>query len=130
MTFENQMKAFVELTGKAAMDSFRGTCIDISSSIIDMTPMDSGRAKNNWFPNINMFTSGTTEEVDKNGDKAKAKASSVASTIKMGQTFTLTNNLDYIERLEYGWSSQARGPDGMVRQTLLRFDQILKRNVT
>lgn len=38
--------------------------------------------------------------------------------------FTLTNNLPYAERLEYGWSNQA--PQGMVRVNVARFNTLLE----
>jgi hypothetical protein len=123
-TFENQMKAFANLTEDKANKVFRKTCLDLSSGIIQSTPVDTGRARNNWFPNINTFSSGTTDEEDKSGAKAISKVAGVATSIKIGQTFTLTNNLDYIDRLEYGWSNKA--PQGMVRLNLLRFDSILQ----
>ena len=36
---------------------------------------------------------------------------------------TLTNNLPYAQRLEYGWSQQA--PQGFVRVNVSRFQQLI-----
>ena len=135
-SFLSQMKAFENLTASKAEKVFRKTCFEISNSVISLTPVDTSRAKNNWFPDINVFSSETTEETNKKGSISKVRA--VTKTLQLGNTFTLSNNLDYIVKLEYGlypktsttgktangFSIQA--PAGFVGVTLQRFDSILK----
>ncbi len=48
--------------------------------------------------------------------------------LMVGRTYKFTNNVDYIRRLEYGWSPQARNPNGMLRINVKRWDNIVTNN--
>jgi len=85
--------------------------------------VDSGRARGNWQPAINNAIGVELETTDKNGNATITKVGSETNNLKAGDTFYLSNNLPYAERLEYGWSKQA--PSGMVRINLMLFDKIL-----
>ena len=67
MSFATQMRAFENLTTDKAEKVFRKTCFEISNEVISNTPVDTSRAKNNWFPDINKFSSETTESTNKQG---------------------------------------------------------------
>lgn len=91
----------------------------ISTSIITMTPVDTGRARGNWLPNKGTPKDGTTNNTKVDFDK-------VEQTIKesIGDVFYLTNNLPYIKALEFeGHSDQA--PAGMVRVSIENFQKNL-----
>lgn len=120
--FASQMKAFENLTTDKAEKVFRKTCFEISNEVISNTPVDTGRAKNNWFPDINKFSSETTEATNKQG--SISLVAGATNRLQLGATFTLSNNLHYIVKLEYGWSKKS--PQGMVGITLQKFDTILK----
>lgn len=122
-SFSAQMKSFANMTEDKALKVFKRTCLDIASSVIKMTPVDSGRARGNWQPNINTFTMGTTNKLDTSGAETINTVNDKTKELTIGKSFTLSNNLPYIERLEKGWSGQA--PSGMTRITLLRFQSIL-----
>ena len=123
-SFSAQMKVFENLTANKAENVFRRTCLDLSSGIIKGTPVDSGRARMNWQPDINSFADGEIQAEDKSGLITIGKVTSTTTRLKAGSTFTISNNLPYIEELEYGHSKQS--PQGMVRLNLLRFNQILQ----
>ena len=120
--FTSQMKAFENMTEKKAEQVFRKTCFEISNEVISNTPVDTSRAKNNWFPDINKFSSEITDITNKQG--SINLVTSATPKLKIGDTFTLSNNLPYIERLEYGWSKQK--PNGFVAIAIQKFDTILK----
>ena len=42
--------------------------------------------------------------------------------------YTYLNNVEYIIPLEYGWSPQARNPDGMLRKNVRNWRDIVARN--
>jgi len=82
--------------------------------IIKETPVDTGRARNNW--------SGNAEVLPK---------------VVLGKRFTLINNMPYINKLEFGgfpvpggqkttngFSTQA--PDGWVRKAIIRMQNKLR----
>lgn len=135
-SFTSQMKAFENLTTDKAEKVFRKTCFEISNEVISNTPVDSGRAKNNWFPDINKFSSEITEDTNKQG--SINLVASATPKLKIGDTFTLSNNLDYIEKIEYGlFTTKAetektingfskKAPRGMVGVALQKFDSYVK----
>lgn len=103
MDFNLSMENFAERTLGKLEVGFKKVAFGLSEDIIMATPVDSGRARGNWFPEINSFSS--QEDLtadDKRGSKARASVRSKVRALRLGQTFTLTNNLPYIEKLEYG----------------------------
>ncbi|URC15386.1 tail protein [Paraglaciecola Antarctic JLT virus 2] len=80
----------------------RGIFFDGMSSVIKPTPVDEGRARNNWF-----FTTGVPFSLTSSRGKDKEGAGSIASLSSMpkdvlNKKMYLTNNMPYIETLEYG----------------------------
>lgn len=132
MSFAAQISAFGVKT-KEQMDFFVFTiCTDIANGVVLKTPVDSGRARANWFPSLDAPAVGTTAREDKAGTSALSEARQIAK-LASGRVFYLTNNLPYIRHLEYGlygippgsangpktisgYSKQA--PAGMVRITV------------
>jgi hypothetical protein len=92
--------------------------LDLDYSIVKTTPVDTGRAKGNWLPSIG---SPITEEIDRLDPTGEAVMNEIASVVplKAGQVVWLSNNVHYIQKLEYGHSPQA-GPHAMVRLNVLR----------
>lgn len=123
-SFELQMKEFENMTADSAEFLFRQVCFDLSDGIITNTPIDSGRAKGNWQPDINRVENSQLDTEDKSGRKTIAKVASKTNNLKIGQYFTLTNNLPYILRLEYGWS-KTKSPNGMVGINVMRFENFV-----
>ena len=136
MSFASQMKSFENMTEKKAEQVFRSTCFGISNEIISKTPADTSRAKNNWFPDINKFSTETTEETNPRG--SIDEVAKVTNRLKLGTTFTLSNNLDYIEKIEYGLFTtksetektingfSRKAPRGVVGIALQLFDSYVK----
>jgi hypothetical protein len=82
-----------------------------------------GRFRNNWMFSIGIPDSTTTEAVDPSGSKSMARIVDGSIEFKAGTRAFITNSLPYAIALEYGHSTQS--PDGMVRVTLARFQQIV-----
>lgn len=114
-TFTGAIKDFAELPEKVV----RGTLIGMGSKIIKRSPVDTGRFRNNWQFSIDAPATGK----DPSGSN-QAELVNAATKMVPGNTFYMTNNLPYAERLEYGWSNQA--PQGMVRVTLGEYKQIIE----
>ena len=112
MSFSSDVKRFNEKAEKAAEGIFRGTALSLFSKVIARTPVDTGRARMNWMAGLNHPGAG--------------RFTRVVATAKLGDSIFLTNNLPYIEALEYGSSKQA--PAGMVRVTASEFKQVVRAN--
>lgn len=127
MSFERDILTFAKKTGANIEQVVRATCLQVSASIIEGTPVESGRAKGNWQPTVGSPASGVLPDLDETGDATKAKVAAAVADAP-GSVFFLVNNLPYIRRLEYdGWSSQA--PQGMVRVAVQEFEQAIAKAV-
>lgn len=142
MSFSSEMSRFSEETQRRIERVVIGASFELSRKIIKRTPVGNpdlwvyfdrstgqyvdyvaalglpegytgGSARGNWQASINTPVRTETNEIDKTGAATIAEMSRVAQQ-SVGKVFYLTNNLPYINRLEFeGWSSQA--PLGMVR---------------
>lgn len=88
----------------------RRATFEIGSQLIASTPVDFGRARANWIATVGQQFPGVIglPGVHMTPDEARASLELVASTYKleMGPIY-ITNNLEYIQRLNDGYSQQA-----------------------
>ena len=135
MSFTLDVKKFADNFIDGAEDAVRGTTIKLFSAIVDSSPVDEGRFRANWFPTGKQPSTKVTFNTDKSGSKAKDDIESKIESIIDWSTFTLTNNLPYAEKIEFGgyndgpkttggFSKQA--PTGVVRMNIKRFNAILE----
>lgn len=121
--FTLDIQAFVAKAKKNPETVMRSVSLKLFSAIIKASPVDTGRFRGNWqTTGVNPAT-GLIAGVDPTGNKAVNSATTFITNAPGWNTFTLTNNLPYAERLEYGWSKQA--PVGMVRVNIARFQQLI-----
>lgn len=123
MSFALDVSKFVEKAKKNPETVMRQVSIKLFSAIIKASPVDTGRFRMNWMASGGTPASGTTDDTDKSGNTATGNATSFVRKAADWKEFTLTNNLPYAQRLEYGWSQQA--PQGMVRTNVSRFQQLI-----
>ena len=138
MSFTLDVKAFCEKAKKNPEIVMRQVSMKLFSAIILGSPVDTGRFRNNWFAATGPTPSSeTTTYTGKQGTAAINRVSRVIGESRgMGWTeLTLTNNLPYAQRLEYGgypgdgpntvsgYSKQA--PQGVVRVNITRFNTLL-----
>ena len=126
-TFNLDIKAFTEKAGKNADKVVRKICLDLLSDIVYNTPVDTGRARANWFTSIGSPVS-TTIEFNASASSAAGVAVAQASADiakAPGNLFWISNNLPYIYRLEFEqWSKQA--PNGMVRLAINKAERSIR----
>lgn len=123
MSFTLDVKAFVAKAKKNPEMVMRSVSLKLFSAIIKASPVDTGRFRGNWQTTGVTPATGLIAGVDPTGNKAVNSAATFITNAPGWNTFTLTNNLPYAERLEYGWSKQA--PVGMVRVNIARFQQLI-----
>jgi len=124
-SFSEQIRRFAEKTNDTIDNVVADYAVGVSSAIIQRTPVGNpslwegkappgyvgGTARANWIPSIGQPQTSAIESTDDPSSKVTAIKEQIA-----GNVFYLTNNVPYIERLEYGWSTQA--PKGMMRVSL------------
>lgn len=121
--FTIDITAYCEKAKKNPETVMRQVAIKLFSAIIKASPVDTGRFRMNWQTSGSVPNSGLIAGVDPSGNKAVNSATTFIGNTPAWQDLTLTNNLPYAERLEYGWSKQA--PTGVVRVNVVRFQQLL-----
>ena len=119
MSFSTDIRKWADKAQKGYVDVASAALYQISSEIIRRTPVDTGRARGNWFAEIGKAHNGTTESKTANFSDVESK-----SINSIGDIFFFTNNLPYIKSLEFeGHSKQA--PAGMVRVSIENFNKHL-----
>lgn len=88
----------------------RAAALVVDSELVKRTPVDTGRARSNWLPSLNVAR---TDEV---APGERPEVASVFALYKINDTILSTNNLPYIERLNEGHSQQA--PAGFVEAAI------------
>lgn len=100
----------------------RKTAFDIDNDLVQQTPVDTGRARSNWLPSLNLPRNDTVEA------NAKPPIEPVLSGYKIGDTIFIANNLPYIERLNNGWSKQNVTPS-WVEATVQKYKRRMKQAI-
>lgn len=97
------------------------------TGVVLKTPVDTGRARGNWFAQIGGAGNRVTDDTDPSGNTTIATGSNEIAKYKSQKGFpviSLYNNLPYINRLENGYSNQA--PNGMVSLTVVELQVQLR----
>ena len=117
-------------------DNLRGVFLSGLTNIVQETPVDEGRARNNWFLSVSTPSSATTTSKAK-GLGAIRQLRSMPKRV-LNRKIYYTNNLPYISKLEYGgygrnsasgkaangFSKQA--PNGWIRKTLIKMQNKIR----
>jgi hypothetical protein len=104
--------------------------IKLFSAVILDTPVDTGRLRGNWQASVNEPDRSTSSPPDKGGAQAIMNVVSTAVGLSGEETFVLSNSLPYAYRIEYqGWS-HTKAPQGMVQKNVVRFQRILKEQLS
>ena len=134
MSFSSDIAKFAKKAGENMVTTRKSVFFQLAESIVERTPVDTGRAKGNWQPSLHTFKSGTVAGASDPIPAIKM----VADSANGDDSMCLINNLPYIQPLEYGYygegpkviggySSQA--PRGMVRITVREFKVALRKAV-
>ncbi len=123
-SFAAQLQAFGDFVQEEADQVFRIVATEVGQSVINLTPVDTGRALSNWNAGINSPDDTYRDTEDPMDSQTSSRLAGEFSTLKFGDTAYITNATPHIPFLEYGSSKQA--PNGFVRITLARFNNIVQ----
>lgn len=123
MSFSKQLTAFVSGTKEKIDKTVRGATVTLATNVITETPVDEGTARGNWQTSIGEPKTGI---LDRKGSEASITELEATVPDEAGQVVFISNNLPYIRKLEYGYSEQARNPDGMVRVNAAKWPQVVE----
>ena len=86
----------------------RALSLNLLIGLVKTTPVDTGRAKGNWFVSPSRKSNRTIEQFRKSRQAISQGTATIHSVInEKFPNITLSNNLPYIERLNDGHSKQA-----------------------
>lgn len=125
MGFAEDLRAMCERAGDKAEMVVRGAALELGGQMVDRSPVDTGRFKNNWVTATGAPDASRPAEPDVSGARSSAMLKEKVSGWKPGQTIWILNNMPYAKRLEYGWSKQA--PGGMVRLAVQNYSEAIKK---
>lgn len=123
--FKRNFAALLKRVGDKADLVVRKVAIELQTSMIEKSPVDTGRFRSNWACGIGAVNTSIANQA---GADAKGQTATALQGWKPGQTIYLSNSLPYARRLEFGWSQQA--PSGMVRLSVQEYGQYLKKVVS
>ncbi|TXI79552.1 MAG: HK97 gp10 family phage protein [Cupriavidus sp.] len=126
-SFAQQLQQFRDETLDTMDEVFRRVMIEIGTTVIRLSPVDTGRFRGNWQFTVDAPASASLDSYDPEGHDTIAQLVADVQHLSYGQTAYLVNNLIYAIPLEYGHSGQA--PAGMVRITLAGFQQMVEQAV-
>lgn len=96
----------------------RQTALIVDAELVARTPVDTGRARSNWLPSLNV------PEVSIVEPGGKKDISGTLTQFSITDTILISNNLPYIRRLNDGYSKQA--PAGFVEDAITVGKNFLK----
>lgn len=122
--FSLQLAAFAKKAGANADLVIRKVELEVGKSLVEKSPVKSGRFKANWQHGVGESNDTTTEALDPTGEQTIAALSaSIASAPASGQVLYITNSLPYAIPLENGHSKQA--PAGMAGLTVVEYQSFV-----
>ena len=122
--FKQKMKSFVERTEANMNIIVRKLALELLSSIVLKSPVDTGRFRGNWFVQVDTAPV-QTDDLDKSGSKSIIAGATEIGRFEYGGRIFILNHLPYSIALEYGYSGQA--PAGIVRITVAEFQQYVEK---
>ncbi len=115
---------FDQLAAKAKLDidtAVRRCTFKLFESVVNLSPVDTGRFRGNWFPSHGAILKQVNESAKANDSTNRLDK---VYTFPVGGVVYLANSLPYAVRLEHGWSKQA--PTGMVRKSAVQFKRFVR----
>lgn len=106
-SWDNDPLLFAGLVEEDVGKKLRIISMALLTEIVQRSPVDTGRFRNNNVVSIGSGDYRTTDEVDKSGSKAIQRGSAVIAQGKPYSVIYIQNNLPYAESLENGHSKQA-----------------------
>ncbi|MCG8041320.1 MAG: HK97 gp10 family phage protein [Candidatus Thiodiazotropha endolucinida] len=124
-SFSKQTETFTEKHLEKAARMRQAVILELFSSIVMLTPVDTGRARGNWIYSVGAPNRRTDSQPN---DRSGSRVTGELNHLVSGDDgiYYFNNNLPYIGALEAGVSSQS--PDGMVSISLNRVKEWIRKN--
>lgn len=126
-TFAVDISQFVKRAKAAPGIVVRRASLELMTSIVLKTPVDTGRARASWQASLNRVDPSVTYTLtDKDGTKTIVRGAAAINQWRDGDTIVLFSNLPYMPVLEFGRNDGRPGskqaPQGMVRVSIAEWN--------
>lgn len=101
LTGVDDVKKMLAKNKKLGNEKIRGVYFSGLANIIRQTPVDEGRARNNWFLSVSITFSLSGRTSKKGGGGSERSLQGMPKWV-LNKKIYLTNNLPYVALLEYG----------------------------
>lgn len=118
VTIEDPNGAITRYLDDVTEGAITATLFEVDSRLRELTPIDTGFARNSWFVTMNENDEGTPGSNPPGGEALQYSLEKVAH---------INNGAAYIRRLDNGHSQQA--PNGMTDVVIPQIPRILEREV-
>lgn len=126
-SFNSKIDEFIKKSKRKPEQVVKSAFVELSNRIIMRTPVDTGRARGNWFAAVGSPDFSTSDSTGAAASTARVTSATSAGVSGRDFTLYLNNSLSYVYGLEYGRSDQA--PEGMVRVSVNEYNELLARKV-
>lgn len=116
--FANRMNKLANKVEKNTESLMKDVGYSILSRVVYDTPVDTGRARANWLVNFGSSNNYSTTQKDVAGHSTVGKGSDIIGSYKYGNVVYITNNVDYIVKLNNGWSNRWQPEAGYVERSI------------
>ena len=132
--FTVDISKFVKRAKAAPGIVVRRASLELLTSIVYKTPVDTGRARASWQVALNRVDPAVSYTfTDKDGSKTIVRGLATLNQWRDGDTIVLFSNLPYITVLEYGRDDGRPGskqaPQGMVRVSIAEWNTYIEKAV-
>jgi hypothetical protein len=115
-SFAARMKTLGKAVQTNSQAAIIRTAAAVNQAVIIATPVDTGRARNNWQVDLGQAPTSELEPEDRSGQAAISRNNETIQARQPGQDIYISNNVQYIQRLNDGWSAQA--PENFVEKAV------------
>lgn len=121
--FLDTINEWIDETETKLDDILQTIVIQVGTSVVTLSPVDTGLFKGNWQLSIGISATSSLLRQDPEGNDVLNDIARKANSFTAGQVAYIQNHVLYGYDLEYGYSNQA--PEGVVRVTAAKFREIV-----
>lgn len=122
MSFTAEVKLAAEKMKAKGEEVAKAVIIELYSSTVKSTPVDTGRLQGNWQVTLDVPADGQLARTGPGG-----ALNDIIGTVSKPGLYYLTNNLPYGPRIEFDGWSKTKAPQGMVRINARRVQHVLRK---
>jgi hypothetical protein len=128
MSFASSVRINVQKQGENLQRFRKAVFFELMSSVINDTPVLTGRLRGNWQCSLDTAKSGQLGM--RGGAEAVGEVQAVLKALEGDKAVVLANNLPYAARIEFDGWSHTKAPAGMVRINLNRVAANIQKHIS